>query len=328
MFKQTNKIIYLLFLCIVLTVVIVSSTYAWFTNNQSLETTNINVKARASQKIELSTDAKNWKSAITLRDILDAEYDTGRLNQVPNNFLAYSTVGNISDGLLDMFYGLVTMDKNPGSDNYGKRVLTSEKVVETDGINGGFLTFDLYLKNDLANSIYLGKKSYVKYVLEDSGIKNALRVAFVYEGSMPSGTEPSILQSLKTSLKSNVVIWEANSDAHTAEAIKSASDVYGIDLTSNPVKLPYYAVKKEFTNPQLLTSTSDEYFELMDNTLYTPSDYETSDTVNKLIFNLPAGISKIRVYAWVEGQDVDCENNAAGSDFEFNFNFTTKVKES
>ena len=37
-------------------------------------------------------------------------------------------------------------------------------------------------------------------------------------------------------------------------------------------------------------------------------------------FMLPEGISKIRVYAWVEGQDIDCENNAAGSDFKFNFN--------
>jgi hypothetical protein len=31
------------------------------------------------------------------------------------------------------------------------------------------------------------------------------------------------------------------------------------------------------------------------------------------MFTLASGITKFRVYMWVEGQDVDCENSASGA---------------
>ena len=39
---------------------------------------------------------------------------------------------------------------------------------------------------------------------------------------------------------------------------------------------------------------------------------------------LKAGVSKIRIYMWVEGQDVDCENSASGSDISFNVEFVAQ----
>lgn len=38
---------------------------------------------------------------------------------------------------------------------------------------------------------------------------------------------------------------------------------------------------------------------------------------------LKAGITKVRIYMWVEGQDVDCENNASGGDISFNLQFSS-----
>ena len=40
------------------------------------------------------------------------------------------------------------------------------------------------------------------------------------------------------------------------------------------------------------------------------------------ILNLKAGITKVRIYMWVEGQDVDCENSASGSDIQYNIQFS------
>ena len=40
------------------------------------------------------------------------------------------------------------------------------------------------------------------------------------------------------------------------------------------------------------------------------------------IFTLTAGITKVRVYMWIEGQDVDCENTASGTDISYNLQFT------
>ncbi len=328
MLNKKLKIMSLIAVIIFLVSTLAVSTYAWFTINQSVKTSNIEVRASASQEINISADAQKWKNSITLYDIMNASYFENRLNQIPNNFQAYSTVGNLNDGMMDMFHGLVKMEKDVDSPNYGKLVLTSEKISEVDGVTGGFLAFDLYLKNNITTNLYLGKKSYVDYVSQDTGIENAIRIAFVFEGSLPSYSNAKDIQALKTNDASNVIIWEANSNKHTSNAVENAKKMYGIDISEDYENLEYYGIKKEFSTPQLLTSTSEEYFGLMKNNICTKSDYSTSDTLNHHLFMLPEGISKIRVYAWVEGQDIDCENNAAGSDFKFNFNFTTKNKES
>ena len=38
--------------------------------------------------------------------------------------------------------------------------------------------------------------------------------------------------------------------------------------------------------------------------------------------NLAAGVTKVRVYMWIEGQDVDCENMASGTNVNFNVQFS------
>ena len=40
------------------------------------------------------------------------------------------------------------------------------------------------------------------------------------------------------------------------------------------------------------------------------------------VFTLRKGITKIRIYMWIEGQDVDCENNASFDDIQFDLQLT------
>ena len=40
------------------------------------------------------------------------------------------------------------------------------------------------------------------------------------------------------------------------------------------------------------------------------------------LMTLSRGVTKIRIYMWVEGQDVDCENNASGGAIQFNLGLT------
>ena len=47
----------------------------------------------------------------------------------------------------------------------------------------------------------------------------------------------------------------------------------------------------------------------------------TLDTTLHQMFNLAPGITKFRVYMWVEGQDVDCENSASGAYLTFKLGF-------
>ena len=44
-----------------------------------------------------------------------------------------------------------------------------------------------------------------------------------------------------------------------------------------------------------------------------------TDTAN--IFSLAQGVTKVRVYMWVEGQDIDCEDTVSGSDITFKLEF-------
>ena len=51
------------------------------------------------------------------------------------------------------------------------------------------------------------------------------------------------------------------------------------------------------------------------------SSSANKDLVDTGIY-LSAGVTKVRVYYWVEGQDVDTENNASGSSMKLGLEFT------
>ena len=50
---------------------------------------------------------------------------------------------------------------------------------------------------------------------------------------------------------------------------------------------------------------------------------QLNNTNNYELINLEAGITKMRIYMWLEGQDVDCEDNASYGDISFQLEFTT-----
>ena len=71
-----------------------------------------------------------------------------------------------------------------------------------------------------------------------------------------------------------------------------------------------------------LSSKDTTYFSKV-----TPA-YKTKNTVEADVemFQLKAGITKVRIYMWVEGQDVDCENTASGSNIAFDVKFSIPAK--
>lgn len=54
-----------------------------------------------------------------------------------------------------------------------------------------------------------------------------------------------------------------------------------------------------------------------------PNGAGKSTTIKMMTGILYPGEGKIRVYMWVEGQDVDCENSASGATINFDLQFTT-----
>ena len=69
--KKLRTLILLLFLTIIM---FGTATYAWFTANRNVTISTLNVHVEASNGLQISTNANNWKSVITNADITTYAY--------------------------------------------------------------------------------------------------------------------------------------------------------------------------------------------------------------------------------------------------------------
>ena len=105
----------------------------------------------------------------------------------------------------------------------------------------------------------------------------------------------------------------------------NASDVYGITTTqTGGSRLTYVGVKAAIADSANipLNSTDNTYFGAVTPTIATTAS-GIPTTAYQQVFSLVAGTTKMRIYMWVEGQDVDCENNASGGSLSYNLQFST-----
>lgn len=317
-------LIYFFFTAILLS----SSTYAWFTANRVVTVNTLNVHVAASGGIEISADGSNWKSIIQIEDLTnvhDTTYPTS-VNQIPYLMEPVSTGKEIdsSTGFLKMFYGVTNNNLD------GDYILTATRSVEEESngeeSTGKFIAFDLFFRVNKDTEIYLTTNSGATYQGDlDTGIANATRIAFVNEGTLPTGSSILDIQSLKNATTATTYFWEPNYDVHTDAAVSNAFDVYGITTTTtNGTAIPYDGVINEISANDniLLSNAKSSYYANLFKTVnidyYTISDFSEF----KKVFTLPNGITKVRVYMWIEGQDVDCENNASYGDLTFNVQFS------
>ena len=313
-----------LFLIVILGITLTTSTYAWFTVNRVISVESLNVKVEAEGGLEISVDGTNWKTSVSSTEIKEANstYPTSK-NQLPSKFKPVSTVGEIdgTTGHMNMYLGTVE------NDSTGYYTLTSSKETDVDSIEeGNYITFDLFLKTPSPSTIYLTDASGVTYVGEKShGIENAIRYAFIDEGTTELGSSLTTIQGLKNATNNSVFIWEPNYDVHTTYGVSNAKNTYGITTTTeNANALSYDGIKNEIKLvdrvyiQNALKTKHPTLFDTVNVDLYTKTSFEDY----KSIMDLQAGITKIRVYIWLEGQDVDCENNAAAGNIEFKFQFS------
>ena len=330
--RKKYRLLILLLLMFGTGVMLATSTYAWFTSNQTVKVNTLNVNIQSQNGIQISTDGTKWKSIITREDITgaNATYATS-VNQLPNVLEPVSTGGTIdSTGKLEMYYG--TVDTNDGGDY----IITAEKSTEVESngdVDGKFIAFDLFFKVEKQTDIYITPNSGVSTDdVADTGIKNASRIAFVDLGNTTSGDTVANIQALNgtNGTAAALHIWEPNYDSHTAAGIANARDVYGKTVTDNSGAIDPYAgiiapvAKADDILLGQATQTKDST-KFKDVTI----EYKTKDGFTHYIpaFSLKSGVTKVRIYMWVEGQDVDCENNASGGNINFDLQITTELPE-
>ena len=314
-------------LLLLLTILLFSSTYAWFTANQTVTISTLDVHIEAQNGLQISTDASAWKSIIDNNDIKTGY--TGHKNVLPTNIEPVSTVGEIdgSTGYMKMYYGSVNADEKDG----GAYKLTALQTADTEG---KYIVFDMFLKVDKDTDLVMTEASSVvmKEGSTDKGIKQASRVAFCLEGTQPAGTDLATIRGMTGATSfgaegSTVYIWEPNSNLHTEAAVAHARDNYNIPTKSDGTAsaVPYYGINQPISTGVKLIDTNNgndaKNFTAITPSYVTPVDVTSGLITQTDIFSLDAGITKVRVYMWVEGQDVDCENTASGTDISFNLQF-------
>lgn len=325
---NSRRISYLLLLLLLTGVFLSTSTYAWFTTNRLVSVDMINVKVQTEGSLEISVDGINFKAGVTEAEIKDAH--TGNypssVNQLPAYIEPVSTVGNLdNNGFMEMYYGNITSNSN------GDYIIVSEKSTETESngeeSDGKFVAFDLFLRTSSTKDLYLTNESKVTYNGEYStGIENAIRLAFVIEGHTRMDSDITTIQNLRSNNSENVYIWEPNYNTHTITGISHAKEVYGLTISQNTTdRVLYDGIKNTFGESENIT------FDIANSTNYpdyfsavTPKIITTNDNSEYQYFMLlEEGITKVRVYLWLEGQDVDCENGASVGDLSFSLQFST-----
>ena len=326
--KNKRRLLLALLLLITAGVFLGTASFAWFTANQKVKISSIDVNVSTSSGITISADGSNWKSVLVNSDITEASTTyTAAVNQLPQQLEPVSTACNVdSNGRLEMFLGNVTANETTGD-----FILSASQSVETNSTTTGkFIAFDIFLKNENDETLYLTDQSKVTFLNSDTGIKNATRIAFVILGHTTTSATIANIRALNTGTSSEVILWEPNYDVHTADGVANAVSPYGITTLSTGTGnawVPYSGIKADIASSlnikreQATQALNPTYFTSMDPDIKTVEDYTTYQT---LIDNdgLEAGITKMRIYMWVEGQDVDCENNASGGEIRFDLQFS------
>lgn len=351
--KKIRSLILLLFLTIIMLGV---STYAWFTANRVVNIESISVHVETSDGLQISTNGSTWKSVITQADIKTGAY-SGADNFIPETLDAVSTNGGTTTNatnktrVLNMYSSVIGTDANSGA------YTLATNAVDESTVKTKFVAFDIFLKVSANKKVYINTSDSASNVVmaegsSDRGLKNAARVAFVPIGEAAStATVNAITQAYYGEDFAAVKIWEPNNDLHSTAVVNSVGTEYGFTGTNalsasggNPVT--YYGIKAAIptanaqnlinvvrgtttsygTSPDVVTFSEAMLTGTVTNTnneystagilLSTPGTL-TANTDYK-IFELNAGITKMRVYMWIEGQDIDCENNASGTDITFN----------
>ena len=328
--KRRNKRMLLLLLLLFMTgTMLVTSTYAWFTSNETVRVDTITVNVKAEGGIQLSADGTNWKTVLLTTDLTSVHGTTysGSVNQLPAQLEPVSTGLTVTAaGKLEMFYGVVVANNN------GDFILTATPSVETESngstSTGKFVAFDLFFKSDTATNLYLTANSGVTTADQtDKGIKNASRVAFVVLGNTTASDTVANIQALGTTgaASSPVYMWEPNYDVHTANAVSHARDTYGITTSqTGATRISYDGVVDSITstNNVLLGQANATTYSTLFSSV-TPTYTTTEGNASSFqVFSLQSGITKVRVYMWVEGQDVDCENTASGGNINYDLEFS------
>ena len=379
--KRKKRLLVALLMLILTGVALTTATYAWFSSNTVVDTTDIDLKVTAATGISISADALNFKKTISMTEVIAFAQDgcqgtdpcPSRM-QYPDKLNPVSTIGGFSPkfyraSIGDFPNSLVGYIADFEGESQGSFDLTSgsEDCVATHSCThtaGDYIAFDFWLRSgaDYNLDIDPGSMKINSHAVDTTSLEDGIRIMFVNLGNEPDATKgQKAFYDLNDTSDGNWTIVNPYPTRHHNTSLTSSyyNLPSGVKKDGNvsddgEFKLGYYAVKnlpdplpgvkynkkglEDNDNGKLIPFTYwylqqdhsyDDVFQLIDdqNLHYAQAGgfygEETNDgTTGRNVLKIKSGVTRVRAYIWLEGQDIDTVDAISFSKgFYFNFGF-------
>ena len=331
--RKINKKLTILVI-LLLGILLIFSTYAWFSTNLNVKIKTFKMVISKNSDLSISFDGVNFAHSLeinknTILDELKELYPNHTNQWAGNGFIPVSSSGiptnntpkfNIYETSGVMY---TRRDRERLNGFLRTRLAKEEKPREYNT----YLAFDVFIKNDtgspVADNLYLQDSTIIQAVDENIseemlGLVNSFRIGFVRIGSVGLNASVDEIQNVTCNSQCEQIIFEPNSKNHTALSIDRAKK-YNVELVDG-IKYPTYAYKAAggpiYVKDSLPGASLDPNF-------FTFQETRDENDFDRSIFQIPNGITKARIYIWIEGQDVDSlETDSEGAEVEIGIDFT------
>ena len=327
-FRSNIRFNTLLFMAFITCLVLIYSTYAWFSSTLDVKLNNFRAVVDPETGIYISLDGINWGSTVEISKEniitkLNNNYP-GHTNQWSDGMTSVSSVGlekNTDDkfsifGNKTPFIGRI-IGKNKSEIDIEK--LSEEKPNEF----ADFIAFDIFIKNlttsPYSDNLYLidGTKVVNSSDVTDDTAANAIRLGLLFMGSVHKNASVQQIQNISCDPICKQYIYEPNSTMHNEESIKILKR-HNYEIT-NGSEYPTYGVYRSADKVRMWSGVENSMVPFNDSVF---KKQITSTTLNEPVGQIASGINKIRVYIWVEGQDIDIiEQKSTGYEVSVVMNF-------
>jgi hypothetical protein len=319
--KIGNNFNVMLIVAFFLGVLLIGSTYAWLSSTLDVRINFLNLTVSNDSGLSISLDGITFgESVMVSEDILMNELKATYPNHTTQwcglGLFPISTIG-IKNPNAEKFhlYG----NSRLGTYNYEDG--TSAKLIDTHLMyeiapkkNSVFVAFDLFLRNNsgspMPDNLYFRDGTGIFFDGVDfsdyDGVFNSLRLGMLKIGTTSKNADPIDIQNVKCDNKCESIIYEPNSTAHSeGSRLRALEDNI---VLYDGVASKTFAIIDEGRDVNIVSGQPGTGVPL---DLKTFQIQDTITNFNEPIFEIPNGITKFRVYVWVEGQDVDSLNTKA-----------------
>ena len=262
-------------------VALTSVSYAWFSMGDEASVSGMEMQVTAADGLQISGSGDVGSFKSNL--VLNDLAITG----AEENASPVSTDGTVSSGALS-FYTAKIVDG---------------QVADVAADTGNYITFDLYVQVAAGKKLQLTKDSIVKMIEgETKQTHLATRVAFINLGYASTAADA---KAGTLSGEVSIKIWEPNSATRSQAYLNTLTDAN--DATKDGKQGYKGVVGANAGAPVYSTDDVDTF------------DFVGNDPVD--LFDLGEGYNRIRVYIWLEGEDLDCLNEVSGGTFSIDLKF-------